>query len=156
MRHKYVTYSLFAVMFIYVFFPNLARSQYRETSSFAFTMERVVVSGSNLGSYHSLAAGEFVLYGSVWCFTKDADASAQPEPILLEIYQRRDWGVDRRVASLKLTPSTELGEKLYFEQSLGHQPASGYYYFHITKASGQDDGWNIKGAGELRVVGGEN
>lgn len=156
MRHKYVTFSLFAVMFLYVFFPNLSRPQYRESSNFAFTMERVVVSGSNLGSYHSLMAGEYVLSGQIWCFAKDSEASAQPEPILLEIYERRDWGVDRRVASLKLTPSPDLAEKLYFEQSLGHQPASSKYYFHITKARGQDDGWNIKGAGELRVVGGEN
>ncbi len=152
MKQKILIIAVFILFIFIVYTPDFSTPTYKDTSNWAFTMEKIVVNGDNLGSYHSLQKGTLQISGSIWSFSKDADSTDSPEPIIIEIYERKDWWIDRRVGTIKLTPSSTLDEKLFFEESFGEQPASDKYYFHVTRFNGNDDGWNIKGLGAIEII----
>jgi hypothetical protein len=118
------------------------------TYNWAWTMNHRYVNGGSNGVYYTFSTGGTMTFaGSVWPYSKDGGANPAPMAIHLQVY-RQNFPSDVVACQLTRTPSTTLYDHRYFNKYCGTEPDDTYY---IVAWTVEDDGWNTKGAGTLKM-----
>ena len=117
------------------------------THSWSWTMNLRYVSGKANGVTYTFGTGGTMTFaGDVRAYSKDPWALPSPYTIQMRVY--RMSFPDQIACSASRTPSSTLNVKRSFTADCGTEPADTYYIVAYTT---EDDGWNKKGAGTLKM-----
>jgi hypothetical protein len=98
------------------------------------------------GPLHHLDTGNLTSKGQVWPYSTDAGHTATPVQVNIDVYHEGGF-IDNLVCHVAITPNTTFNVGKQYTNTGCGQIGSGDFYITVWK--GTDDGWNLKGQGDL-------